>query len=161
MSVIRGFVAVQLRTGDLHKPAELPYKVRHKSSHSADTFGDAVPSPVVPVRFLFRCIIVKVFLQHLRCNAEHMADPEPPFIVHQDIVEHPADVIQLLLRIRWDRLIHLEARIVLKPCEPGDDTIAIPYHYEWPGIDHPVFRCCPDGIHSIPLDLFRPFLRIH
>ena len=100
MSVIRGFVAVQLRTGDLHKPAELPYKVRHKSSHGADTFGDAVPSPVVPVRFLFRCIIVKVFLQHLRCNAEHMADPEPPSIVHQDIVEHPADVIQLLLRIR-------------------------------------------------------------
>jgi len=94
--VVRHFIPVKVLAGYRHVPPELPHQVCHKCRHGANALGNAVPPAVVTIRLPAHGIVIEVFLQHAPGNPEYMPDPKTLPVIYQDIVQHPADVVQLL-----------------------------------------------------------------
>ena len=125
VSVVSDLIPVKVLPGELHVSTELPDKVCHECGYGADTLEDTVTAAINAIRLCGRRIEVKVFLQHLCRDPEYMTDTETSPVVHQDIVQHPAYVIQLFLRIGCDRLIVLKACIVLETRKPHDNAVPV------------------------------------
>ena len=105
--------------------------------------------------------MVKVLCQHLLGDTEYVTDSEAGSMIHQAVIQHVADVVQLRLRVRCERSVcpvYIHSGILLKMRKSNDHPVTILDYDKGPCVNQAILHRVPDRINGVPLIQFK---RVH
>ena len=133
-------------------------QVRHKPYYGANAAFHSVPLFVRAVLFGSESVIRKERLQHLHSDVKDMTDAKFIAAPDENVIEHGANGMELRLRVRRDGKECpglVDARVILQPCEAGNDAVSVYEDDERARIGDSVRRRPLIGIHRVSLPEFR------